>query len=118
MITVLGNNSHRGYTISSSLLILPEEIRDKIFKLIPILGQIAIITNDKLISQIMLPFNQEKLPVYNTSVETIYKPICIVNILYGNALSKEDVLIKKLEPLCFLRSSFCLALLLTATGAE
>ena len=27
-------------------------------------------------------------------------------MLYGNALSKEDVLIKKLEPLCFLRSRF------------
>ena len=105
-IIIRKSDQCKQYRLSSNLLILPDEIRDKIFKLIPMLGQIAIIMNDSAISQILMPYNQERLPVYNITIDVIYRAMGVMNILYGNILPDKGTWYDRLIHFCGVQTRY------------
>lgn len=74
--------------IQSDLLLLPEDIRDKIFNMLSVNIKFALITNDEVISHIMMPFHKSEYPpkIYICNNTISCYPVLnqyFINIIYG-----------------------------------
>jgi len=79
---------YKNYIIESDLLILPEDLRDKIFNMLPVSIKFALITNDEVISHIMMPFHRLEDPpkIYIRNDFISCYPVLdqyFINIIYG-----------------------------------
>ena len=110
MITIRETDQCNSYKISSTLLILPDDIRDKIFRALPDIIQIALAINDTLICQILQPYSKcigismRKGPntlfnfvfvlgrKFNFCVDRLYSEVYILTVLYGKTKTEYTLL--------------------------